>query len=138
MTQQEFTQRTGLELNEKQYNYVNEMYMRCATLEKDEFCRDYKKHKDSEILAQIMDWATATAEGGRHSAELYFKLQREVAEKNVARAEFLLGKAAAYNDPDFEDEALKLISRSTAIIIKAKNGYPMTADDLDYIAKNLK
>lgn len=138
MTQQEFTQRTGLELNEKQFNYVNEMYMRCATLEKDAFCRDYKKHKDSEILDEIMDWATATAEGGRQSAELYFKLQREVAEKNVVMAEFLLGKAAAYNDPDFENEALRLVNRQTTIKIKAMRGYPFSQEDLDYIAKNLK
>jgi hypothetical protein len=138
MTQQEFTQRTGLELNEKQYNYVNEMYMRCATLDKDAFCKDYKKHKDSEILDQIMDWATATAEGGRHSAECYFKLQREVAEKNVAMAEFLLGKATAYNDDDLEREALRLVNRPTTILIKAKRGYPFSQEDLDYIAKNLK
>lgn len=138
MTQQEFTQRTGLELNEKQYNYVNEMYMRCATLDKDAFCKDYKKHKDSEILDQIMDWATATAEGGRHSAECYFKLQREVSEKNVAMAEFLLGKATAYNDDDLEREALRLVNRPTTILIKAKRGYPFSQEDLDYIAKNLK
>ena len=138
MTQQEFTQRTGLELNNEQFNYVNEMYMRCATLEKDDFCQDYKKHRDSKILAQIMDWATATSKGSHHTSESYFKLQQEVAEKNVKMAEFLLGKAAAYFDDDFEHEALQLVSRATTIMIKAKNGYTFSQEDLDYIYKNLK
>lgn len=64
-------------------------------------------------------------------------LEQATKNHNLEMAEFLLGKAAAYDDPDFESKALDLIPRSTAILIKMKNGYPMTADDIAY-ARNLK
>lgn len=138
MTQQEFIDRTGLTPIAEEFATIHRIYMACATLDKDEFCRDYKKHGMSRIIGQLLDNIISEERKVDNIYTQYTELEHKTNEGNLKLAQFLLGKAAAYNDPDFEDEALKLISRSTAILIKAKNGYPMTADDLAYIAKNLK
>ena len=138
MTQQEFIDRTGLTPTAEEFATIHRIYMACAALDKDEFCRDYKKHGMSRIVAQLLD----TLIGEERKADAIFEsltaVEQAANTRNLDMAVFLLGKAAAYDDTDFEYEALKLVSRSTVILIKVKNGYPMTADDLDYIAKNLK
>ena len=138
MTQQDFTNRTGLTPSTEEFATIHRIYMACATLDKDEFCRDYKKHGMSRIITELLDNIISEERKVDNIYTQYTELEHKTNENNLKLAQFLLGKAAAYNDPDFEDEALKLISRSTAILIKAKNGYPMTADDLAYIANNLK
>lgn len=138
MTQKEFIDRTGLTPSDEEFATIHRIYMACATLDKNEFCRDYKKHGMSLIIAELLDAVIAEERKANAIFEKMTDVEHSVNTRNLDMAVFLLGKAAAYNDPDFEHEALKLVSRSTAILIKAKNSFPMTADDLDYIAKNLK
>ena len=137
MTQQEFTDRTGLTPTEMEFQYVHDIYMQ-TNLNKDMFCRDYKKHGKSEIIEELYGKLAAKI---RAFDELFtrhdnYKSERYKQELELAR--FLLSKAAAYNDPDLEREALKLVSRNTAILIKIKEGYQLTDDDFAYIANNLK
>ena len=138
MTQQEFTNRTGLTPSTEEFATIHRIYMACATLDKDEFCRDYKKHGMSRIITELLDNIISEERKVDNIYTQYTDLEHKTNDGNLKLAQFLLGKAAAYNDPDFEDEALKLISRSTAILIKIKDGYQLTDDDFAYIAKNLK
>lgn len=138
MTQQEFTNRTGLTPTTEEFATIHRIYMACATLDKDEFCRDYKKHGMSSIIANLFVAVIAEERKTDAHYERLTNLEQATYNRNLEMAEFLLGKAAAYDDADFEAKAIELIPRSTAILIKAKNSYPMTADDLAYIANNLK
>lgn len=138
MTQQDFTNRTGLTPSTEEFATIHRIYMACATLDKDEFCRDYKKHGMSRIITELLDNIISEERKVDNIYTQYTDLEHKTNDGNLKLAQFLLGKAAAYNDPDFEDEALKLISRSTAILIKIKDGYQLTDDDFAYIAKNLK
>lgn len=138
MTQKEFTERTGLTPTAEEFATIHRIYMACPSLDKDEFCRDYKKHGNSRIVEEMLD---AVIVEERKADNIFAKLtdlEQATNNHNLEMAEFLLGKAAAYDDPDFESKALDLIPRNTAILIKMKNGYPMTADDIAYIARNLK
>lgn len=54
MTQQEFTNRTGLTPTAEEFATIHRIYMACATLDKDEFCRDYKKHGMSRIITALL------------------------------------------------------------------------------------
>lgn len=138
MTKQEFITLTGLTPSDEEFATIHRIYMACALLDKYEFCQYYKKHGKSRIVTELLD-ALITEE--RKSDAIFEKLtttEQMINNRDLDMAQFLLGKAAAYNDPDFEHEALRLVSRNIAILIKAKNGYPMTADDVDYISKNLK
>lgn len=138
MTQQEFIDRTGLTPTTEEFATIHRIYMACATLDKDEFCRDYKKHGMSRVIPQLMDCIAAKDNSINELFTQLTTLETKVNAQNIEMAEFLLGKAAAYEGEDFEYKALELVSRSTAITIKVKNGFPLTASDIDYIAKNLK
>lgn len=54
MNIQEFKERTELEVTDKQFDKINEIYM-STQLDKDGFCADYKKHSDSIIIEQLGD-----------------------------------------------------------------------------------
>jgi hypothetical protein len=137
MTQQEFIDRTGLTPTAEEFATIHRIYMACATLDKNEFCRDYKKHGMSRIVAQLLD---ALINEERKADAIFEKMtavEQAANTRNLDMAVFLLGKAAAYDDPDFEYEALKLVSRGTAILIKIKEGYQLTDNDFVYIANNI-
>lgn len=138
MTQQEFTDRTGLTPTAEEFATIHRIYMACATLDKDEFCRDYKKHGMSRIVAQLLDALINEECKADAIFERMTAVEQTANTRNLDMAVFLLGKAAVYDDPDLEYEALKLVSRSTAIIIKIKNGYPLNSDDFEYLANNLR
>ena len=75
----EFTQRTGIELTDEQYKRVEDIYLNAGNIDKDEFCKDYKKHADSVILNTYFD----------QSEKLKSKLDA-CREKNVELAHFLI------------------------------------------------
>lgn len=138
MTHQEFIDRTGLTPTTEEFATIHRIYMACATLDKDEFCRDYKKHGMSRIITELLDNIISEERKVDSIYTQYTELEHKTNEDNLKLAQFLLGKAAAYNDPDLEREALQLVSRNTAILIKIKEGYQLTDDDFAYIANNLK
>lgn len=53
MTLSEFNQRTNANLTEDQYKPVENMYMEAGNMDKDQFCADWKKHKDSTLLNEF-------------------------------------------------------------------------------------
>lgn len=138
MTQQEFIDRTGLHPTEDKFEAINEIYMLCPTLDKDEFCRDYKAHGNSLIIYDLMDAIECKTKAHENVFNAYEAFRNERYNREIDLATVLLGKAAAYDDSELEREALQLVSRSTAILIKIKEGYQLTDDDFAYIANNLK
>lgn len=137
MTQQEFTDRTGLTPTELEFQYVHDIYMQ-TNLNKDMFCKDYKKHGNSVIVEELYGKLEAKNRAFDELFTRHDNFKNEKYKQDLEFARFLFSKAAAHNDPDLEREALQLVSRSTAILIKIKEGYQLTDDDFAYIANNLK
>lgn len=51
MTKKEFEERTGLSVTDEQYSKIEAMYLDAGeSIDKDVFCKDYKKHADSVLL----------------------------------------------------------------------------------------
>ena len=138
MTQQEFIERTGLHPTDEKFKTIHEMYMLCSTLDKDEFCQDYKKHGSSMIIYDLLETIEAKTKSYNDVFDAYEAYRKDIINKELTIAQFLLSKATALNDPDFEREALRLVSRNTIILIKIKNQYPLSQEDFEYIANNLK
>ena len=138
MTQKEFEDRTGLTPTTEEFSFINDLYMECPTLDKNEFCKEFKMHGASSIITELWASIRSHVTGKNNVYEQYVALEKKGIEKDHELAIFLLGKAAVLKDPDLENKALELIPRSTAIVIKVTYGYPLNSDDLDYISKNLK
>ena len=59
-------------------------------------------------------------------------------EKMEELAWFLIGKAAAYDDTDLYNEAIRIVGRKAAVLQKVKMGYPLWKEDREYIKNNQK
>ena len=52
MTQQEFMERTGITPTAEDFDYIHAVYLN-TSMNKDEFCKDFKKHGDSLIIRDV-------------------------------------------------------------------------------------
>ena len=126
MTQKEFEDRTGLTPTPEEFNYIHAVYMNTA-MDKDEFCKDFKKHGASSIMKEV------------HAVAVNFKLRLE--EKNIETSDlvdFLIGKACAYDDSDFYKQAKRLVGQKEVTLRKLRMSLPLWEEDIEYINENLK
>ena len=81
MLKKEFDQLIGRESTEEEYTQANAMYMDAGNMDKQEFCKEYKKHKDSQLIALF--WNQYNNERTKNSLERdnRIKLQRETIAK---------------------------------------------------------
>lgn len=127
MTRQEFNERTGYTLNEEQYREVEAMYMAAGNMNKDVFCKDYKKHNDSALVAEFYSRSVVLME--KHQS--CRKVERET-------AELLIGKAHTYNDTDFRRAAIRLIGEREVVLITIAMRLPLFEEDAEYIKNNIR
>ena len=126
MTQQEFIERTGIK-DESTFEYANNLYMSITELDKDAFCEDFKKHRESRIVEDLF-------KVGQDYAVLYHESRRQIGEI----IEMLLGKACAYDDTDFYKLAVRLVGQKQVVLCKINMGLPLWDEDKDYLTMNLK
>lgn len=133
MTQQEFTQRTGIEVETMQYAAIEQVYM-YTELDKDDFCADYKKHGDSVIISHLVNELDKTTyERGRAHASLkeYKALMQDI-------AEMLIHKADEHMDEELYNSAINIIGVEECIKYKLINDLELDKQDKEYILKVLK
>lgn len=126
MTQREFEARTGKAVSSEEYARIEAMYMAAGNMDKDQFCAEYKKHGESTLVAEYYQRITVlngVLEERNNELD-------DARQKRTNLAEFLLGKAAAYDDTDFYREAVKLIGRKAAVLYKVKSGHPLWDEDI--------
>lgn len=58
MLKKEFIERTNLQVTDEEYNKIDFMYCEAGNMDKDVFCADYKKHKDSKLIQEFSFLAT--------------------------------------------------------------------------------
>ena len=125
MTQQEFTDRTGLTLSANEFERIHELYMECS-YSKDEFCADYMKIRDSIILEDL------------YVSLFTLKEEKEQIETRMKElAHFLIRKSIAYNDITFYKEAIKIIGVKSAILYRLENDLPLAEEDKTYLTIHL-
>lgn len=132
MTQQEFTQRTGIEVETMQYAAIEQVYM-YTELDKDDFCADYKKHGDSVIISHLVnELDSVTYERGRAHASLkeYKALMQDI-------AEMLIRKADEDMDEELYNSAINIIGLEECIKYKLANDLELTKEDKEHIIEKL-
>lgn len=132
MTREEFTQRTGMEVETMQYATIEQVYM-YTELDKDDFCADYKKHGDSVIISHLVNALDKiTCETGRAQVSLkaYERLMKGV-------AEMLIRKAEEDMDEELYKSAIDIIGRSECIKYKLNNNLELDKQDKEYIRERI-
>lgn len=141
MTQKEFEDRTRRLITAEDYHLVENLYMAAGNMGKDEFCKEMRAMCAYDAANDHIELRQCLKEVGRRvggmDAELSF-LRKTVSKEREGIAEFLIGKACAYNDTDFYSAAVKLIGQKQVTLCKIKMGLPLWSEDMQYINDNLK
>lgn len=139
MTQKEFEARTGLSISAEDFVRVHDIYMACGDeMEKDEFCILWREENFRELLGRVVYEKGITEKAYGMAMNKIKRMQDEALPKNLDYAEFLLGKASAYEDTDFYKEAVKLIGEREVVMAKLRMGLVLWEEDFKYIINNLK
>lgn len=126
MTLKEFEERTGLKPSDEEFSYVHAVYMN-TSMDKDEFCKDFKKHGGSKITRDV------------HVRAVNFELQNKQKDERMDEmADFLIGKSRAYDDTDFRKMAVRLIGEYQVVLKTVEMNLPLWEEDRDFIKNNLK
>lgn len=125
MTQKEFEERTGLTPNSDDFSFIHSLYMN-TSMEKDQFCKEYKKIAGSEIVKDV------------HVRLINSQIileQRKQDDIDMARS--LIGKSRAYDDTDFRNMAIKLIGEKDVVCLTMEMDLPLWSEDKEFIKSHL-
>lgn len=114
MTRKEFEDRTHRLITPEDYTLVENLYMAAGDMGKDEFCGELKKMCAYDGANDHIELRKCLKEIGRKLGGLEAEnnhLKRRLHSDNRDLAEFLIGKASAYNDTDFYNKAVALIGQ---------------------------
>lgn len=125
MTQKEFEERTGMKPSGEEFNYIHAVYMN-TSMDKDEFCEDFKKHGDSKIISDVH----ARAVNNEMKLNEMNSLSKEM-------ADFLVSKSRVYDDTDFRKMAVRLVGEKVVVTRTIEMGLELWEEDIEYIKSKL-
>ena len=134
MTQKEFEQRTGEKLSAVEFCTVNDIYMAAGEMDKDTFCKEWKKHSESKLLAELWKRVKHEHDLGMQKKEECDKLYRERWEI----VDFLLERAQKFGDEELLLKAIDMVGHAEVIRRKLTLEMPLWERDRAYIKENLK
>mgnify|MGYP001755613069 FL=1 len=89
-----------------------------TSMDKDAFCKEFKKHGESQIIRDIYIRVV--------NCNVKLNRQKEVTND---LADFLIGKAHAYEDTDFRNQAMKLVGEVEVVKRTIELGLPLWDED---------
>lgn len=140
MTRKEFEERTRRLITAEDYRLVENLYMAAGNMDKDEFCKEIRVMCAYDGANDHIELRQCLKEIGRKvgalDAELSF-LKKTVKDGKWELAEFLVGKACAYEDTDFYREAVKLIGQREVTLMKLAMDLPLWDEDKKFLMSAL-
>ena len=134
MTQKEFQDLTGRKVTEEEYRNIEKMYYAVPNMDKCEFCKRWVQTGNNPLTIELTKQAILLngmlEERNNEVDDCHDKMEE--------LAWFLIGKADAYEDSDFYNEAIRIVGHKAAILHKIKMGYHLWKEDREYIKNNLK
>lgn len=118
MTQQEFEERTGRKVTGDEFERANAIYMAAGDIDKDRFCADYRKHKDSEIIGVLFETAD------RLSDKLHV-----LSNEREETIDLLINMADEYGDSTIRQQVYKMIGEREYLRRKINKGYELWKDE---------
>ncbi len=130
MTEKEFTDRTGIKVSPDTFHYIHGLYM-ATSMEKDEFCADFKQHEGSEIIRDLYGKVVKLEQQRKEAAA---KCQNFI--DNIV--DYLLEKSCDYDSIEFHNKAVDISGQGKVIKRKLALGLPLRKEDIEYINQNLE
>ena len=131
MTQKEFEDRTGWLIKAEDFYIINNLYM-ATEMDKDVFCKEFRSMQASGKLEIRQSLKEIANHIGVIEAENQ-AMKKAMNQQNADLADFLIGKAHAYDDTDFRNEAVKLVGEIEVVKRTIELGLPLWDEDRKYI-----
>ncbi|WP_278543526.1 hypothetical protein [Parabacteroides johnsonii] len=131
MTQKEFEDRTGWLIKAEDFYIINNLYM-ATEMDKDVFCKEFRSMQASGKLEIRQSLKEIANHIGVMEAENQ-AMKKAMNQQNADLADFLIGKAHAYDDTDFRNEAVKLVGEIEVVKRTIELGLPLWDEDRKYI-----
>lgn len=131
MTQKEFEDRTGWLIKAEDFYIINNLYM-ATEMDKDVFCKEFRSMQASGKLEIRQSLKEIANHIGVMEAENQ-AIKKAMNRQNADLADFLIGKAHAYDDTDFRNEAVKLVGEIEVVKRTIELGLPLWDEDRKYI-----
>lgn len=139
MTQKEFEERTGMMLDAKEFGRVHDIYMACGDdVDKNDFCTLWKGEEFEELLNMVAYEKNITEEAYGMAMKKIQNLQEQQTTGKYEMAEFLVGKACAYEDTDFHREAVRLVGQAAVTFMKLRMDLPLWDEDKRFLLKHFE
>lgn len=140
MTKKEFEERTHRVVRPEDYYLIENLYMAAGNMDKNRFCKEFKAMCAYDYANDEIELRQCLREIGKHVGSMEVEnrtLKRAMKSRNEELSEFLIGKAHAYNDTDFRNEAVKLIGQAAVVRRTIEMGLPLWEEDKKYICSVL-
>lgn len=141
MTQKEFEELTGRVVKPEDYSVIESLYMAAGDMDKKEFCKEIKAMCAYDYADDKIELRQCLREISKHVDRIEAEnrgLRKDLRTRNEELAEFLIGKAHAYNDTDFRKEAVKLVGQSAVVKMTMDMGLPLWEEDKELIRSVLE
>lgn len=141
MTQKEFEELTGRVVKPEDYSVIESLYMAAGDIDKKEFCKEIKAMCAYDYADDKIEFRQCLREISKHIVRIEAEnrgLKKGLNTRNEELAEFLIGKAHAYNDTDFRKEAVKLVGQSAVVKMTMDMGLPLWEEDKELIRSVLE
>lgn len=127
MTQKEFEERTKRTVKAEDYFIIERLYM-AINMDKDEFCKEFQEMNNSirpGIRQSLREISNRLGSLEAQNATLKISMRK----RDNDLADFLIGKAHAYDDTDFRNQAVKLVGEVEVVKRTIELGLPLWDED---------
>lgn len=141
MTQKEFEELTGRVVKPEDYSVIESLYMAAGDMDKKEFCKEIKAMCAYDYADDKIEFRQCLREISKHIDRIEAEnrgLKKGLNTRNEELAEFLIGKAHAYNDTDLRNEAVKIVGQSVVVKMTMDMGLPLWEEDKELIRSVLE
>lgn len=127
MTKQEFTERTGIIVPDAEYSGIEAMYMAAGDMDKDDFCREYKKCGKSSLPEKLTE-----------RIERLEDRIKDLLSRNSSMLDIIIDMASEEYDSSLYEKAVRLAGQKEVTLRKVRGGYELNEADIRFIEDNIR
>lgn len=133
MNKQEFIERTGLTPTSEEYEAIEALYMAAGEMDKDEFCKEYKKHGTSRLVSVLFK-ETKVLKGQLEEAN---NIIEDLREQKSQMLDFLIEQAEKWSASDLREKAIKILGAKEYLRRKVEKGFNLWKSDRELLLELL-
>lgn len=119
MTQNEFEQRTNMTVTAEEYQKIEKLYMSAGNIDKDTFCKEYKKVASSRIVTELHLQVRML----ENQVESLKSDKKQMASDKDELIDFMIEQSEKYSSSELRQRAIELLGAKEYLRRKLERGY---------------